>query len=114
MTTSRLLGLLRHLPEERSEIYLHPATTDDFAGHASGYRYAEELAALGRRGIHLELGSVTGLRIDADRVTGVQVGGRVVSVGVVSLSSSRGVSVNWIKVLLLSGDRARRCAVARC
>src|SRR5262249_21580107 len=46
MTTSRLLGLLRHLPEGRSEIYLHPATTDDFAGHAAGYRYAEELAAL--------------------------------------------------------------------
>jgi hopanoid biosynthesis associated protein HpnK len=46
MTTARLLGLLRHLPEGRSEIYLHPATTDDFAGHAPGYRYAEELAAL--------------------------------------------------------------------
>jgi len=46
MTTARLLGLLQHLPEGRSEIYLHPATTDGFAGHASGYRYAEELAAL--------------------------------------------------------------------
>jgi hopanoid biosynthesis associated protein HpnK len=46
MTTTRLLGLLQHLPEGRSEIYLHPATADDFAGHASGYRYAEELAAL--------------------------------------------------------------------
>jgi hopanoid biosynthesis associated protein HpnK len=46
MTTSRLLGLLQHLPEGRSEIYLHPATSDDFAGHAPGYRYAEELAAL--------------------------------------------------------------------
>jgi hopanoid biosynthesis associated protein HpnK len=46
MTTTRLLGLLRHLPEGRSEIYLHPATTNDFAGHAPGYRYAEELAAL--------------------------------------------------------------------
>ena len=46
MTTSRLLGLLRHLPEGRSEIYLHPATTDGFAGHAPGYRYADELAAL--------------------------------------------------------------------
>jgi hopanoid biosynthesis associated protein HpnK len=46
MTTARLLGLLQHLPEGRSEIYLHPATADDFAGHASGYRYAEELAAL--------------------------------------------------------------------
>jgi hopanoid biosynthesis associated protein HpnK len=46
MTTSRLLGLLRHVPDGRSEIYLHPATTNDFAGHAPGYRYAEELAAL--------------------------------------------------------------------
>jgi hopanoid biosynthesis associated protein HpnK len=46
MTRARLLGLLQHLPEGRSEIYLHPATTNDFAGHARGYRYAEELAAL--------------------------------------------------------------------
>jgi hopanoid biosynthesis associated protein HpnK len=46
MTPSRLLGLLRHLREGRNEIYLHPATTDDFAGHAPNYRYAEELAAL--------------------------------------------------------------------
>jgi len=46
MTTARLLGLLQHLPEGRSEIYLHPATADDFPGHAPGYRYAEELAAL--------------------------------------------------------------------
>jgi hopanoid biosynthesis associated protein HpnK len=46
MTTARLLGLLRQLPDGRSEIYLHPATTNDFAGRAPGYRYAEELAAL--------------------------------------------------------------------
>jgi hopanoid biosynthesis associated protein HpnK len=46
MTRPRLLGLLQQLPEGRSEIYLHPATADDFVGHASGYRYAEELAAL--------------------------------------------------------------------
>jgi hopanoid biosynthesis associated protein HpnK len=46
MSTTRLLGLLKHLPEGRSEIYLHPATADDFAGHAPGYRYAQELAAL--------------------------------------------------------------------
>lgn len=46
MTTARLLGLLQHLPEGRTEIYMHPATTDRFAGHAPGYRYAEELAAL--------------------------------------------------------------------
>jgi chitin disaccharide deacetylase len=46
MTTTRFLGLLQHLPQGRSEIYLHPATADDFAGRAPGYRYAEELAAL--------------------------------------------------------------------
>jgi hopanoid biosynthesis associated protein HpnK len=46
MTTSRLAGLINHLPEGRSEIYLHPATKDGFAGEAPGYRYAEEFAAL--------------------------------------------------------------------
>lgn len=28
------------------EIYCHPATNDDWAGHAPGYRYCDELAAL--------------------------------------------------------------------
>jgi hopanoid biosynthesis associated protein HpnK len=46
MTAPRLAGLLQHLPAGRSEIYLHPATRDDFDGHAAGYRYADELAAL--------------------------------------------------------------------
>jgi chitin disaccharide deacetylase len=46
MTQSRLTGLLRRLPEGRSEIYLHPATAGGFDGHAPGYRYADELAAL--------------------------------------------------------------------
>jgi predicted glycoside hydrolase/deacetylase ChbG (UPF0249 family) len=46
MTASRLAGLLHHLPPGRTEIYLHPATRDDFIGHAPGYRYREELAAL--------------------------------------------------------------------
>jgi hopanoid biosynthesis associated protein HpnK len=46
MTQARVCGLLRHLPEGRTEIYLHPATSDNFAGHAPGYRYADELAAL--------------------------------------------------------------------
>jgi len=35
-----------HLPVGSTEIYLHPATRDDFAGGAPGYRYADELAAL--------------------------------------------------------------------
>lgn len=46
MTAARVAGLIEHLPEGQSEIYLHPATRDDFAGHAPGYRYADELAAL--------------------------------------------------------------------
>jgi chitin disaccharide deacetylase len=46
MTAPRLAGLLAHLPEGLSEIYLHPARGGGFAGAAPGYRYAEELAAL--------------------------------------------------------------------
>lgn len=46
MTAPRLCGLLAHLPEGLSEIYLHPATSGGFEGAAPGYRYAEELAAL--------------------------------------------------------------------
>ena len=46
MTPSRLSGLLRRLPAGCTEIYLHPATAGGFEGHAPGYRYADELAAL--------------------------------------------------------------------
>ena len=46
MTTARLKGLIAHLPDGLSEIYLHPATAGGFEGAAPGYRYAEELAAL--------------------------------------------------------------------
>lgn len=42
----RLRGLLPHLPAGISEIYFHPATDDRYPGHASGYRYRDELAAL--------------------------------------------------------------------
>jgi chitin disaccharide deacetylase len=45
MTGARLAGIVRHLPEGVSEIYLHPATRA-YAGAARGYRYAEELQAL--------------------------------------------------------------------
>jgi chitin disaccharide deacetylase len=45
MTKTRLLHLIRRLPEGLSEIYLHPAT-GPFFGHAKGYRYASELSAL--------------------------------------------------------------------
>jgi len=46
MTAERLTGLLAHLPQGLMEIYTHPATSDIFSGHAPGYRYAAELAAL--------------------------------------------------------------------
>jgi chitin disaccharide deacetylase len=45
MTAERLSGLLAHLPEGTSEIYMHPAT-GPYPGSAPGYRYGEELAAL--------------------------------------------------------------------
>lgn len=46
MTSERVTGLLERLPDGVSELYLHPATSDGFAGAAAGYRYVEELAAL--------------------------------------------------------------------
>jgi chitin disaccharide deacetylase len=45
MTKERLAGLIEHLPEGLSEIYLHPAT-GPYPGSAPGYQYASELAAL--------------------------------------------------------------------
>jgi chitin disaccharide deacetylase len=46
MTRERLRGLLARLPSGLVEIYLHPATKDDFVGAAPGYRYFEEYSAL--------------------------------------------------------------------
>ncbi|MFD2184184.1 hopanoid biosynthesis-associated protein HpnK [Rhodoplanes azumiensis] len=46
MTAARTAALLERLPEGDTEIYFHPATADAFPGHAPGYRYADELAAL--------------------------------------------------------------------
>ncbi len=45
MTPPRLKGLIEHLPDGLSEIYLHPAT-GPYAGSAPGYQYEGELAAL--------------------------------------------------------------------
>jgi len=45
MIQPRLKGLIEHLPEGLSEIYLHPATAS-YAGAAPGYQYTAELAAL--------------------------------------------------------------------
>jgi hopanoid biosynthesis associated protein HpnK len=46
MNAKRVAGLLTHLPPGLVEIYTHPATANEFAGHAPGYRYTDELAAL--------------------------------------------------------------------
>jgi chitin disaccharide deacetylase len=46
MSAARVGGLIPHLPQGLTEIYLHPATRDGFDGSAPGYRYADELAAL--------------------------------------------------------------------
>ena len=42
----RVAGIVRHLPDGLSELYLHPATAGGFEGAAPGYDYAGELAAL--------------------------------------------------------------------
>lgn len=44
--TARMRGALDALPPGLTEIYTHPATTDDWSGAAPGYRYRDELAAL--------------------------------------------------------------------
>lgn len=49
MTSGRLAAILDRLPPGLSEIYLHPATRDDFAGHAPGYHYNAEYSALSDR-----------------------------------------------------------------
>jgi chitin disaccharide deacetylase len=46
MARERIKGLLIRLPPGVIEIYAHPATANAFAGHAPGYRYTDELAAL--------------------------------------------------------------------
>jgi hopanoid biosynthesis associated protein HpnK len=63
MTRARLAGLIRHLPDGVSEIYLHPATAA-YPGSARGYRYREELEALRAPEV-----------IAAARAAGVRLGG---------------------------------------
>jgi len=46
LDSARLRGLIAHLPEGLTEIYTHPATHDRYPGHAPGYAYRAELAAL--------------------------------------------------------------------
>jgi hopanoid biosynthesis associated protein HpnK len=46
VTAGRLAALLARLPPGLIEIYTHPAISDSFAGHAPGYQYRQDLAAL--------------------------------------------------------------------
>ena len=46
MTADRLEVLLGALPQGHNEIYLHPATANEFPGACRGYAYTEELGAL--------------------------------------------------------------------
>ena len=46
MDAGRLAAAVAHLPDGLSEIYLHPATRDDYPGHGPAYRHRDELAAL--------------------------------------------------------------------
>ena len=46
MTADRVRGIIDNLPPGLSEVYLHPAAGDDWPGHAPGYMYAAEFAAL--------------------------------------------------------------------
>jgi len=54
MTRARLAGLIEHLPEGLSEIYMHPAT-GPYPGSAPGYQYGAELAALTDPGLPARL-----------------------------------------------------------
>jgi hopanoid biosynthesis associated protein HpnK len=54
MIKARLAGLIDHLPEGLSEIYLHPAT-GPYPGSAPGYQYGAELAALTDPGLPARL-----------------------------------------------------------
>ncbi len=55
MTTDRLHRAIAALPAGLSEIYLHPATRDDYPGHGPAYRHRLELAALLDPGIRQQI-----------------------------------------------------------
>ena len=46
MDADRIRGVIDMLPEGLNELYLHPATADDFSGHGPGYRHRAELDGL--------------------------------------------------------------------
>ncbi len=55
MTAERLSAAIVQLPEGLSEIYLHPATRDDYPGHGPAYRHMGELAALCDMGVREQI-----------------------------------------------------------
>jgi hopanoid biosynthesis associated protein HpnK len=61
---TRLQRLLELLPDGTTEIYLHPASCDKFAGATPGYRYRDELDAL-----------MTPAVLEAARKSGARLGG---------------------------------------
>lgn len=58
MTAKRLGAIIDRLPPGLSEIYLHPAVRDDFAGHVQGYGYRAELDALTDRTVRDAAGGI--------------------------------------------------------
>ncbi len=55
MTADRLRAAIVMLPAGLSEIYLHPATRDDYPGHGPAYRHRDELAALLDPGVRQQI-----------------------------------------------------------
>jgi hopanoid biosynthesis associated protein HpnK len=55
MTTERVRALIEALPDGVSELYCHPATSDEYPGSAPGYAYRAELAALLDPGVRAEV-----------------------------------------------------------
>jgi hopanoid biosynthesis associated protein HpnK len=68
MTTERVRALIEALPDGISELYCHPATSDDYPGSAPGYAYRAELAALLDPGVRA---AVTGRDIRLGRFADV-------------------------------------------
>jgi len=82
---SHVIGVVATSPRSIEQAQLLRQWSDRIVYFANAFAepVAEEMEALVRRGIRFESGSVTRLRIDDDQVTGVEVDGRVVPVGVV-------------------------------
>ena len=80
-----MIGVIATSPHSVEQAQLLRQWSDRivYFANALGEPPVDEMDALVRRGILFESGTVTGLRIEDDRVTGVEVDGRVVPVGVV-------------------------------